>query len=151
MQVSLEYASNLITYHIMWMLFTKIFSPGFQIILLVLFSNLPPSSYSQTEHCFICAARRKNAMLSPNTRVVKAGRDLWRSPCPSPLLKQGHLVLLFILKIFSSMYFISNSLMLWILKRPFGTRNWKSALPNQHHYFLMLKCPFQSENSPTSS
>ena len=28
---------------------------------------------------------------SENHRMAEAGRDLWRSSCPIPLLKQGHL------------------------------------------------------------
>jgi len=32
-------------------------------------------------------------LCSQNHRMAEAGRDLWRSFCPTPLLKQGHLEL----------------------------------------------------------
>ena len=34
------------------------------------------------------------SVYSENHRMVEAGRDYWKLSCPTPLLKQGHLLLM---------------------------------------------------------
>jgi len=49
--------------------------------------------FIEQKYFFIYSFMCRLWALSQNHKIVEVGRDLWRSPGPNPLLKQGHLEL----------------------------------------------------------